>query len=143
MEDSSPEAVATAEKPTEFEAREQAIAELRTALVREGGVTQEQIDEWKVQYGQVAAFPMGDVIYFVRPLSRKEWRDFQQKRVEAQGNLMVDMDIEEEIAVRACLHPKQNSLATKTSGYAGLPTTISEAVSNLSGFMPGITPIIL
>ncbi len=143
--DSAPETPPSAK--TQEETREEVLESLRKALREEGskhGVTPEHIDSWKQTYGQVAAFPIGEDVYFVRPLSRKEWRDFQKLRLEqAQSNPGIDMDIEEKIAVRACLFPKIDEIASKSTIPAGVPSTIAEAVSNLSGFMPGVQPIIL
>lgn len=125
---------------------EKALEELKDALIKEGeksGLNRATIDGWKSTYGRVGAFPIGETVYFVRPLSRMEWRDLNQQQAAAEANPVAELDIEEKIALMATLHPKFDEPRFRTASYAGLATTIAEAVHNMSDFQPGVQAIIL
>lgn len=130
----------------EQEAIQQIYEQAKDAVYAEAAkfdVTRETIDAWKSDYGQVCAVPVGDKLYFVRPLTRKEWRDMTKMRAENPENPLGEIDIEEKVAVKATVWPKIDELQMRTVAPAGLPTALANAAMSLSGFNPAVQPIVL
>lgn len=107
------------------------------------GVSKEMITEWKAVHHQLCAVPSGDDLYFVRPLTRKEWRDMAKQRAENADNPLSEIDIEEKVAVRATVWPKLDELQVRTVFPAGVPTALANAAMSLSGFSPTVQPIVM
>ena len=131
---------------TEAQSIEAIYEQAKTAVYEEAakiGVTKEMIEGWKSDYNQVCAVPCGEDLYFVRPLTRKEWRDMAKLRAENDGNPLTEIDIEEKVAVRATVWPKIDELAVRTVFPAGVPTALANAAMSLSGFNPTVQPIVM
>ncbi|NIQ83063.1 MAG: hypothetical protein GTN93_34320 [Anaerolineae bacterium] len=128
---------------------EKALEELKDALIKEGekqGLPKEQIDAWKEQYGRIGAFPIGEDIYFIRPLSRHEWRELNKQQAERNSDgadPLSELDLEEKITLMATLHPRFDESRFRHASMAGIATTVAQAVHNMSGFMPGVQAIVL
>lgn len=119
----------------------QAQARLRQRLVEKYQVPADALDQWKQQWGRIAAFPLYDDIFVIRALNRREWRSITKP--EANGNPVSDEDLEERIAVQATLFPQLDPSKLRTSSYAGLATTLARNINMISGFVPGALPIVL
>jgi hypothetical protein len=129
---------------------EQMLAEVKKALLQEAvkqGLKAEQLEAWKQQWGEIAFVPIGKVVYVIRSLNRKEWKEANKAwSAAAQSNSagISELDREEEIALKAVLHPRPaNPIDFKTVYPAGVASTLAEAVTGLSGFVPNVTPIII
>jgi hypothetical protein len=146
--------VAVADPPKAPESKEltpdQMLDEIKKALTKaavDQGLKPEQLEAWKAAFGEIAFVPIGKVVYIIRALSRKEWKEATKTwNAVAQGNSggVSELDREEEIAIKALLHPRPASpIDFKTVYPAGVPSTLAEAVTGLSGFVPNVTPIII
>ena len=131
---------------TEDQTIEQSIEAAQNAL-REGlaekGISQEQLDVWKGTYGRIACFPIYEALYVVRPLTRKEWRMVMKEAQAAEGKTLTNELMEERIAASATLFPALSESDLRTSAYAGVATSLANAIQMISGFQPGSVPIVL
>lgn len=147
-EETTVEETTTEATPEEKEATsiEEIYQQAKNAVYDEAakvGVTREMIDSWKEAHHQLCAVPSGDDLYFVRPLTRKEWRDMAKQRAENADNPLSEIDIEEKVAVRATVWPKLDELQVRTVFPAGVPTALANAAMSLSGFSPTVQPIVM
>jgi hypothetical protein len=130
----------------EGQSLEQTIAAAQDAL-REGlgekGVSLEQLNIWKGTYGRIASFPIYETLYVIRPLTRKEWRMVMKEAQAAEGKTLTNELMEERIAAAATLFPALSESDLRTSSYAGVATSLSNAIQMISGFQPGSVPIVL
>jgi len=113
---------------------------LRTELAKVG-VTAAHLEAWKERYGRVAAFPIYEQLYVVRPLNRKEWRLFMKENESTQNPSAEDL--EEKISAVATLFPQLDITILRTDEHAGIATAIARSVEMISGFTPGTVPIVL
>lgn len=123
---------------------DQQLAEVQNTLRAEllkVGVTEAHITAWKERYGRVAAFPIYEQLYVVRPLNRKEWRLFMKEN-EGKQNPSAE-DLEENIAAVATLFPQLDISVLKTLEHAGIATALARSIEMISGFTPGTVPIVL
>ena len=107
------------------------------------GVSRDMVAQWKADHSQICAVPIGEDLYFVRPLTRKEWRDMTKLRAESDGNPLTEIDIEEKVAVKATVWPKIEEIQARTVFPAGIPTALANAAMSLSGFNPTVQPIVM
>ena len=115
---------------------------LRSALA-EVGVTAEHLAAWKDRYGRVAAFPIYEQLYVVRPLNRKEWRLFMKEQATTPNQPNGDEDLEEKIAAVATIFPQLNISILRSDEHAGIATALARSIEMISGFTPGTMPIVL
>lgn len=92
-----------------------------------GGLTQEMVDKWKGEYGQVFATPYDDVTFVWRTISRSEYK-------QHIARIRDWLDREEEVCEVAVLWPKNFNFkdGEAKAGYAAL---ISENILDASGFV--------
>lgn len=100
----------------------------------EGGPTFDQIAEWKSRFDdEIYMSDFNGETYIWRPLRRKEWKDM--KKVQGTNE-----DYMEESICRTCvLWPENLSPQKMTFGKAGVPTMLSQMISDKSGFQRPIT----
>jgi len=134
---------AAEEKMTPEKMKEELKAEVMKQLAKEG-CTKEMLDAWKAQWGPLGFLPIGEQLYVIRPLMRKEWKEMNKIwQARSQGESPVtQFDTEEEIAARALLWPQLTILDMKTKLPAGVPSTLAEGISQHAGFVPNATPIV-
>lgn len=112
------------------EATEPGLADLLKAY--DGAPTQEQIEQWKVQFGEVfvSGFSEED-LYIWRPITRAEWREFQA-RAQAPAENVTQLDFEELVCSQCTLwQASKTSLALK----GGTATTLHEQILQNSNFV--------
>ena len=110
---------------------------------KEVGVTAEHLAAWKDRYGRVAAFPIYEQLYVVRPLNRKEWRLFMKEQATTPNQPNGDEDLEEKIAAVATIFPQLNISILRSDEHAGIATALARSIEMISGFTPGTMPIVL
>lgn len=129
----------TTEQPVTEEkaATEEAQEETQPGLVEvlkgyDGSPTQEQIDAWKGQYGEifVSGFSEDD-LYIWRPITRGEWRDLQT-RVQSPEEELTQLDFEE-LVCSVCVLWQASKTSLKLKG--GTATTLHEQVLQNSNFV--------
>lgn len=125
---------------------EQLREELKAEIVKklaEQGCSQGQLDEWKNHFGPLGFMPIGETIYVIRSLLRKEWKELNKSWAARANsdNPPTQFDTEEEMTVKATLWPKFNLMELR-SMPAGVASTLSEAISNHAGFVPNAAPIV-
>lgn len=128
---------------------EQLREELKQEIMKklaEQNCTEDMLNQWKVQWGPLGFMPIGEQIYVIRSLLRKEWKEMNKKwQAQAQtekGEPITQFDTEEEITDRATLWPQFSILDLRSTMPAGIATTLSEAISNHAGFVPNAAPIV-
>ncbi len=126
---------------------EQLRAELKAEITKklgEQGCTAEMLEGWKAQFGPLGFMPIGEQIYVIRPILRKEWKEMnKQWAARSQGdNPPTQFDTEEEITAKATLWPQFTIIDLRNSMPAGVASTLSEAISNHAGFVPNAAPIV-
>lgn len=95
------------------------------------GLSQEQVDEWKKQYGELYVTEFEDQTFVWRVLNRAEYK----KIVNAQG-----MDVfqrEEEICRQCVLYPQNYDYSVAKAGVA---TLLAEQIMDKSGFVAKSAP---
>jgi hypothetical protein len=140
------EAVEEVTAEQEQEAIQKIYEQAKDAVYEEAakhGLKREQVEAWKEEFGQLCAVPVGDKLYFVRPLTRKEWRDMTKMRAENPENPLTEIDIEEKVAIRTSVWPRIDEVQLRTVYPAGVPTALANAAMGLSGFNPAVQPIVL
>jgi hypothetical protein len=149
MAELTTEAPATAQKnePTQDEIMEELRQALRVEAAKQG-LTPELLQQLKGQHGEVAVVPIGEKIFAIRALTRKEWKELRKKQVAAaqsQGaqTTTADLDFEEEITMKAVIFPEMDLMYVKQGIPAGIPSSIAEAVTNHCGFVQNATPIVI
>ena len=139
-----PDPATSFDEPMSQEQQDKLIAEtqdrFKSHLLEKYKITQEHLDQWKSQFGRIAAFPLYDEFYVIRALNRREWRTLMKPQ-DAQE--MTDEDMEEQIAIIATIYPKVDPSELRTSSQAGLATTLSRNIQMISGFVPGALPVVL
>jgi len=126
----------TPDKEAETEVKEDAqpgLADLLKAY--DGAPSQEQIDQWKVTYGEVfvSGFSEED-LYIWRPITRQEWRTVQEtvQTPDTEGKQLSQLDFEELVCATCVLwQASKTSLQLK----GGTATTLHEQVLQNSNFV--------
>ena len=101
------------------------MAEEKKEVVQE--VTQEQIDKWKEQFGDIySAVLADDKKYIYRPMKRIEYKNVIANP-EASRSYM-----EEQIVIKCLIHPKLSptDLAAEKAGTVSTLTDLIMAASN-------------
>jgi hypothetical protein len=91
--------------------------------------TCEQVDMWRLKFGEVYATPMDDVYYVWRTLTRFEYKELLQIKSDP-------MFREETICEYCVLWPEGYNSAVMKQGKAGIPSLLSEQILDKSGFLP-------
>lgn len=89
-------------------------------------VKEEQVKEWKEQYGRVLKIKLGGVDYYYRPLNTDEYLNIQ-KLVESGDEAGPEMLV----AIKGTLTPTMDKNAP-----AGAILTLSDEIMKISGFVP-------
>ena len=135
------------DKSAEEVSIEQLREELKTEIVKkleEQDCSKAMLDEWKAHFGPLGFMPIGDQIYVIRSLLRKEWKEMN-KQWAARANSEsppTQFDTEEEITAKATLWPKFTIIDLRNTMPAGVASTLSEAISTHAGFVPNAAPIV-
>ena len=96
----------------------------------DGGPTFDQVADWKSRFDdEIFMTDFGDDTYIWRPIRRKEWKDMQ--RIEGQNEFY----LEESICRTCVLWPEDMTPQKMTFGKAGVPTMLSQLISEKSGFV--------
>jgi hypothetical protein len=94
--------------------------------------SQEQIDGWKEQVGDVYFAQISESEHFVfRAIKRKEWRDLIKRLEQVKDPMKQD----EAIVMKAVLYPQLNNLKVNALS-AGTINTMKELVMQASNFLP-------
>ena len=94
--------------------------------------TQEQIDHWKSEVGEVYFAKISDSEHFVfRAIKRKEWRDLLRRLEQVKDPLKQD----EAIVMKGVLHPKLDTFNVNILS-AGTINTMKELIMQASNFLP-------
>jgi hypothetical protein len=97
-----------------------------------GAPTQEQIEQWKIQFNEVFVSGFSDTELFVwRPLTRPEWVKLQT--VVSNPEAQVDQYKFEEMVCDACVLWKSVEKNWE-QGKAGTPTSLQEQILQNSNF---------
>lgn len=101
----------------------------------EGAPSQEQIDSWKTQFGEVFVSGFSETdLYIWRPLGRQEYRQLQAATQDPQNQ--IDQFRYEEMVCEQCVVWKSNkSFTTWQNGKAGTCSTLLEQIMQNSNFM--------
>lgn len=91
------------------------------------GVTQEQIDAWKVKFGDIYSVLLGDERYVYRTLKRFEYKTLM-------GNADSTKAFNEEKIVSMCVLYPQIDPTTMPTLKAGTVTTLVEMIMSSSNF---------
>jgi hypothetical protein len=97
--------------------------------LEKAGVSKEQIETWKRQFGPVECQSILGQIYVYRGLSRLELNNINKM----EG---LTLEMKEEIFTEKCTLYPQLSRMNFSGNSAGVPTIIAEAIHALSGFVP-------
>lgn len=117
------------EAPAPEEAQPPGLVELLKQY--EGAPTQEDIDKWKGQYGDVYVSGFSeDDLYIWRPVFRKEWREFQERVQNPEENLN-QLDFEE-LVCQTCILWRASQASFMKAGTA---TTLHEQILQNSNFL--------
>jgi hypothetical protein len=101
----------------------------RAALLESIGITEKIVDAWKEEHGPVETLKIAGQIYIYRGMTRNEL-----KTLDAQSDKVTDDLREEYITEKCTLWPKIDRMQFSGSG-AGIPTTMANAIMELSGFV--------
>lgn len=94
--------------------------------------TQEQIERWKVEHGEIFVSGFSDDdLYVWRPVSRAEWRGLQAKTQNPEANL--DQFGFEELVCETAILWKSNPKSLASKG--GTASTLYEQILQNSNFM--------
>jgi hypothetical protein len=104
------------------------VKEEKVSTLAGAGITTDIIEAWKSEHGPIEALTINGQIYVYRGIRRLELEKIQEDTANAKGTLREDM-----IAERCTLYPKLNRV-NFPQGAAGLPTTLADRITNLSGF---------
>jgi hypothetical protein len=148
MTEATAEAPAQAETPRSQDEIMEEIKDALRKLAAEQGLTESVLNQLKQENGEVAVVPIGEKIFAIRALSRKEWKELRKRQVAAAqsqnaNSTTADLDFEEEITLKAMVWPEMDSLYVKQGIPAGIPSTIAEAVTNHCGFVQNAAPIVI
>lgn len=103
---------------------------MKTYMALENKPSEEQLEEWKRQYGDIFLISLSERENFVfRALRRQEWR-----QLVAQIQKLNEQKKAEAICVRGVLFPKLNELSVSTL-TAGAPETIRNMILEASNFI--------
>ena len=131
-----PLAVLTEEEKRAYEAIQQKIMTQDPILEfykqLEDKPSDEQIESWKEQVGEVYFAQISETEHFVfRAIKRKEWRDLL-KRLEAVKDPLKQ---DEAIVMKGVMHPALNNLKVNMLS-AGTINTMKELIMQASNFFP-------
>lgn len=124
-------AVMAPEQPTEDE-----LKPMEGEPLWQNGPTQELVDEWKAQYGEIYQSPFGDDIYVWRCMTRDEYKSVLRIQVP-RGDTMFR---EEKICEICVLWPRGYKVQIMGKEKAGIPTLLAEQIMDKSGFTPTREP---
>ena len=131
-------AEATNENKTDQEPQKDKESAKVTPQLVELGLTNEDIESFKRQYGAVAIATIGGKPYLYRQVRRSELRQIRQLQVSANADF--EMIAQEKIASRCTIAPKITEEGLRESG-AGLASTLSELIYALSDFDADAPPV--
>lgn len=95
----------------------------------EGGPTNNMVAEWKSRYGEIYANQFDEEVFIWRPINRVEYKEiFKVKNADG-------MWIEERICEKCVLWPENYSFMDMSIGKAGIPSTLSNKILDMSGFL--------
>jgi hypothetical protein len=98
-----------------------------------GAPTQEQINAWKTQFGEVFVSGFSETELFIwRAISRPEWVNLQMSAADPE--LKVDQYKYEEMVCNTCVLWKSVK-GTWTEGKAGTPSSLQEQILQNSNFL--------
>ena len=101
-------------------------------------ISQQQIDEWKLQYGDIYKTTVGDQTFLWHKMKRKDYINLMTDEDLSQiENMDLKIFIRQEKILKGCIiYPDQNTLAQLIDTNAGLASTISDEIMLNSGFKP-------
>ena len=97
-------------------------------------VTQVMIDEWKSKYGEIYKVDLAGEEYYYRPLKRAEYKGIVQTPETAPSFR------EEQIVSKCVIYPSIDA-ATIATSKAGVVSTLTDYVMQVSGFGSESEPI--
>lgn len=106
----------------------------RRFLLKQAGVTEEQVDAWKKDFGRIGSVIAGDTTYVYRPIKRGEYRRLVQLSLQNQEIWRRELDFTESIVELCTLHPQQRMVTLRNESYAGVAEVLSQAIQQLSGW---------
>lgn len=96
----------------------------------EGGPTYDQVAEWKSRFnGEIYMSDFGQDTFIWRPLRRNEYKTMQ--RAEGQN----EMFMEESVCRTCVLWPENFGSKGMAFGKAGIPSMLSQIITEKSGFI--------
>lgn len=94
-----------------------------------GGPTYSQLSEWKSRFNdEIYMSDFGDKTYLWRPIRRKEFKDLN--KIEGVD----EFNLEERICTLCVLWPEDFNHHQIIFGKAGVPTMLSQLITEKSGF---------
>lgn len=104
------------------------------------GISRAQVDAWKEAFGKVGLVYVGGKPFFYRPIRRIELREV--RNVQAADPDEFENIVQEKITVKCALAPRFDETGLRM-GSAGIATTISSMVYQLSDYGADAEPIVL
>jgi len=92
------------------------------------GIPDEQVAEWKKQYGKIGCVRVAGAWYLYRPLLRMELRELS--KIEG----LTELDSHEKVVTRCLICPRLDEIALRTASTAGLATVLAGEVTALSDY---------
>jgi len=101
------------------------------------GITKEQVEQMKTNFGRVELTWIDAKPYIYRPLFRRELRHLKDPSTMQGGN---EMHMEEKIAQQCVIAPRL-SHESMTNSCAGIASTLAALIYNISGFDIDASPV--
>jgi hypothetical protein len=122
------------QQPTEKKVEEKSSDSLPNFLKAfQGAPTQEQIEQWKMRFGDVFVSGFSETELFVwRPLTRPEWINLQITASNPEANI-THYKLEEMVCDTCVLW--KSITRTWADGKAGTPTSLHEQILQNSNFL--------
>jgi len=130
----SDEVTAPEEQKKEEERPEEAVGLDLPGILRstDGAPTQEEIDKWKAEYGDIFVSAFSDTELFVfRAITRGEWVELQKQLSQQEGGFS-QYDIEDALSQTCVLW---TSAPNSVMGKAGTLSVLNEWIMSQSNFM--------
>lgn len=102
-------------------------------MVTKDAITQEMIDDWKKEHGEVYRKIIGGKAYVYRPLRRSEYKDVMT--AEYEDDSMKIFERQDDIVRTVVLYPE--NIDEIIENYGGVASTLADIILEKSGFGEG------
>jgi len=109
---------------------------VRKQIVEKLGISEEQLEAWKADYGKVVRVMLGDESFLIRPLSRLENKQMNTDlQVGQNASEMEWAAAYEEALIRRCVLAPKITVGDYTASRAGTFSSLKVAIQFYSNFL--------